>query len=80
MTNLQLFHVVEKIKACQTNSRDKLPFVYSIKSLMFDLMTMLLHKHLILLHCLIGKVMHYQNLFTKLKLRDYRMTKKGTLV
>ena len=35
-----------------------------MKSLMFDLTTILLPKRLILLYCLIAKVMHYQNLFT----------------
>ena len=44
--------------------------VYSKKSLIFDLRTILLPKLLILLYCLIAKLMHYQNLFTELKLSD----------
>ena len=48
-----------------------LPFVYLTKSLIFDLTTILLPRHLILLYCLIAKVMHYQNLFTKLKLSNF---------
>ena len=59
MTDLQLFQVVEKkCKAFQTNSRDKLPFVYLIKSLMFHLTTIPLPKRFILLYCLIAKVMY----------------------
>ena len=42
-----------------------------MKSSMLDLMTILLPKRLILLYCLIAKFMHYQNLFTELKLGNY---------
>ena len=39
MTKLKLFHVVEHI-LCSTNFRHILPFVNSMKSLIFDLMQM----------------------------------------
>ena len=68
MTNLQLFHVIKNVKCMLINSRDKLPFVYSKKSLIFDLRTILLRKQLILLYCLIVKLMDYRNLYTELKL------------
>ena len=42
-----------------------------MKSLTFDLTTILLSKRLILLYCLITNVMHHQNLFTELKLSHY---------
>ena len=45
----------------------KLSFVNSTKSLIFDLMKILLPKRLIRTHCLIAKVMLYQILFTELK-------------
>ena len=48
-----------------------MPFVNLTKSIIFDLMTILLSKRLIFLYCLIAKVMHYHNLFTKLKLSFY---------
>ena len=64
------FTWLKKLKACTTNSRDKLQFVYSTKSLIFDFTTILLPKSLILLYCFIAKVMHGQNSFTELKLSD----------
>ena len=57
MTKLKLFHVVER-KMYQT--RDKLPFVNSTKSLTFDLMKILMPKRLVRTYFLIAKVMHYQ--------------------
>ena len=59
MTKLKLFNVVE---------RNKLSFVNSTKSVIFDLTKIVLSKRLILINSLIAKVMHYQMLFTKLKL------------
>ena len=50
------------------NFRDKLSFVNSTKSLIIDLTKILLPKHLVLAYSLIAKVMHYQILFTELKL------------
>ena len=50
-----------------TNFRDKLPFVNSTKSLIFDLTKILLPNRLVLTYSLIAKVMHYQILFTELK-------------
>ena len=50
-----------------TNFRDKLPFVNSMKSLIFDSTKILLPKRLDLTYSLIAKVMHYQILFTELK-------------
>ena len=47
MAKLELIHVVEKNVPCQTNFRDKLPFVNSTKSLIFDLTKILLPKRLI---------------------------------
>ena len=52
---------------CSTKFRDKLPFVNSTNSLIFDLMKILLPKRLVLTYSLIGKVMHCQVLFTELK-------------
>ena len=52
---------------CSTIFRDKLPFVNSTKSLIFDLTKIPLPKRLILTYCLIAKVMLYQILFTELK-------------
>ena len=43
------------------------PLIYSMKSLIVDLTTILLPKRLILLYCLIAKVMYYQNLLTFVK-------------
>ena len=43
--------------------RDKLPFVNSMKSLIFDLTKILLPKRLVLTYSLVVKVMHYQTLF-----------------
>ena len=51
----------------QPNFRDKLSFVNSAKSLIFDLTKILLPKHLVLTYSLIAKVMYYQVLFTELK-------------
>ena len=67
MTKLNLFHVVEKMYPAEQTSRDKLPFVISTKSLIFDLTKILLPKGLTLIYCLIAKVMHYYILFTELK-------------
>ena len=67
MTKLKLFHVVEKNIPCSTNFREKLPFVNSTKSLIFDLTKTLLLKRLIVMYNLIAKVMHYQILFIELK-------------
>ena len=67
MTKLKLFHVIEKNVPCQTNFRHKLPFVNSMKSVIFDLTKILLPKCLIIIYCMIAKVMHYQMLFTELK-------------
>ena len=52
---------------CSPNFRDKLPFVNSTKSLIFDLTKILLPKHLVLAYSLIAKVMYYPILFTELK-------------
>ena len=52
---------------CSTNFRDKLPFVNSMKSLIFGLTKTLLPKHVVLTYSLIEKVMQYQVLFTELK-------------
>ena len=52
---------------CQTNFRDKLPFVNSMKSLVFDSTKILLPRRLVLTYSLMVKVMHYQILFTELK-------------
>ena len=52
---------------CTPNFRDKLPFVNSTKSLIFDLTKILLPKHLVLTYSLIAKVMYYQIPFTELK-------------
>ena len=69
MTKLKLFHVVErKMYHARQNVRDKLPFVNSTKSLIFDLTKTLLPNCLVLTYSLIAKVMRYQVLFTKLKL------------
>ena len=67
-----LQRICPKFKACSTNSGDKLPFVYSMKSLMFDLTTILLPKSVIFSCYFFTKVMHYQNLFTdpEFKLND----------
>ena len=43
---------------CTPNFRDKLPFVNSTKSLIFDLTKILLPKHLVLTYSLIAKVMY----------------------
>ena len=69
MTKLKLFRVVERkmYHARQTLNRDKLPFVNSTKSLIFDLTKILLPKRLILTYGLIAKVMYYQILYTELK-------------
>ena len=64
MTKLKLFHVVERK---MYHARDKVPFVNSTKSLIFDLTKILLPKRLVLTYSLIAKVMHYQILFTELK-------------
>ena len=48
--------------------RDKLQFVNLMKRLIFDLTKILLPKSLILMYRLIAEVIHYQSLFTKLKL------------
>ena len=45
-------------------------FVNSMKSLIFDVMTILFPKRLTSIYCLIAKVMHYQSLFTELKLSN----------
>ena len=52
---------------CSTNFRNKLPFVNSAKSLIFDLTKILLPKRLVLTYNLFAKVMHYQILLTELK-------------
>ena len=49
------------------NFRDKLPFVNSTKSLIFDSTKILLPKRLVVTYSLTAKVMHYQILFTELK-------------
>ena len=54
---------------CSTNFRDKLPFVNSTKSLIFDLTKILLAKRLVLTYSSIAKVIQYQILFTELKSR-----------
>ena len=46
---------------------DKLPFVNSTKSVIFDLTKILLPKRLVLTYSLNARVMHYQILFTELK-------------
>ena len=53
--------------ACSTNFQDKLPFVNSTRSLIFDLTKILLPKRLVLTYSLIAEVMHYQILFTEFK-------------
>ena len=53
---------------CMPNFGDKLLFVNSMKSLIFDLTKILLPKHLVLTYSLIAKVMHLEILFTELKL------------
>ena len=69
MTKLKLFLVVErKMYHARTNFRDKLPFVDSTKRLIFDLTKIPLPKRLVLTYSLIAKVMHYQILFTELKI------------
>ena len=71
ITKLKLIHVIErKTVPCSTNFRDKLPFVNFTKSLIFDLTKILLPKRLVPTYRLIAKVMHYQMLFTELKLSD----------
>ena len=52
---------------CSTNFRDKLPFVNSTNSLIFDLTKILFSKRLVLTNSLIAKVMHDQILFAELK-------------
>ena len=69
MTKVKLFHVVGKKmyhaeQTCEINCQS------STKSLIFDLTKILLHICLILIYCLIGKVIHYQILFTGLKSSD----------
>ena len=56
---------------CMPDFRDKLPFVNSMKSLIFDLTKILLPKHLVLTYSLIAKVMYYQIHFTELKSSYY---------
>ena len=56
---------------CSTNFRDKLPFVNSMKSLIFDSTKILLPKLLVLTNSLIAKLMHYQIIFTELKSSYY---------
>ena len=70
MTKLKLFHVVERkmYHAYSTNFRDKLPFVNSTKSLIFDLTKILLPKRLVLTYSLIAKVMHYQISFYRIEI------------
>ena len=52
LTKLKLFHTVEKRNVpCSTNFEDKLSFVNSTKSFVFDLTKILLPKHLILKKC-----------------------------
>ena len=55
---------------CQTNFRDKLPFVNWTKSLTFDLTKILLPISLVLTCNLIAKVMHYQisNTFNRIEI------------
>ena len=50
---------LKKNVSCSPNFRDKLPFVNSTKSLIFNLMKILLPKRLVLTLSLIAKVMHY---------------------
>ena len=52
---------------CLTDFRDKLPFVDSTKSLMFDLTKILWPKRLVLTYSFIAKVTHHHILFTELK-------------
>ena len=54
-------------ETCSTNFRDKLLFVNSTKSFIFDLTKILLPKRLVLKYSLMAKVMHYRILFTELK-------------
>ena len=58
MTKLKLFNVVEKNVPCSRNFRDKVPFVNSTKSLIFDLTKILLFSSYFFF-ILIAKVMHY---------------------
>ena len=51
-----------------TNFRDKLPFVNSMKRLVFDLTKIPLHKRLVLTYSLIVKVMHYQIPFYRIEI------------
>ena len=55
--------LVEQTLPCSTNFPDKLPFVNSRKSLMFDLTKILLPKRLVLTYSLIGKVMHQGSIY-----------------
>ena len=59
ITKLKLVHVVERKMhhACTPNFRDKLPFVNSTKSLIFDLTKILLPKHLVLTYSCKGYVL-----------------------
>ena len=72
-SSFELFHVVERkmYLPCSTNFRDKLPFVDSTKSLIFDLTKILLPKRLVFTYSLIAKVMHCVILFTELKSSCY---------
>ena len=64
MTKFKLFHAVDRK---MINFRDKLPFMNSMKSLIFDSTNILLPKRLVFTYSLIVKVMHYQIPFTESK-------------
>ena len=68
MTKVKLFPVIGKENvSCSTNFHEKLLFVNSTKSLIFDSMKILLPKHSVLTYSLIAKAMHCHILFTELK-------------
>ena len=66
-----LFNVIKKSQVSWTNIRDKLQFVNSVKSLVFDSTKIPFLKCLIGIYRLIVEVLNDQNLFPESNLGDW---------